>query len=437
MFQLLQSEHHKVMRPLPRSLDPLTDEALTGYVLRLAHRLGVSPGAVTIRTGLTGGRKENALFRVPMRLLHDLDLERIRHFVRTACLSPDEVGRLLTSSLAERYGPLNGKFTPRSSAARMVNGNAWLLTRRPRYCPQCLTGDGSEIQQRHGGAWRLSWRLPPVFACPRHRRLLRINCPACRQPVHAVEMNSIIARPWDEDLHPTQCRTTIAPRTVGRLQPACGAQLAEPAGAGPEIAPDPQTLEHLLGLQRRLLRLLDPAGPAVTPSVGWLIRAADYFADLRALLGLVFLSWPAARSFAATPALAEVLDREAEERLARAAALRDRPGKKHSSRPFTDPPLDPFLMGAVLGIAERLLDASDEEQARELMLPLIHQAGRVDQALSIYLRREAWVSFPLRIVSMNRSKSMMAMGAIIARGPIPKGGGSGARPEGYRRREPR
>ncbi|SEB79336.1 TniQ protein [Streptomyces sp. 2224.1] len=425
------------MRALPRSLDPLPDEALTGYILRLAHRLGVSPGAVAIRTGLTGGRKENVLFRIPMRLLHDLEPEQVRLFSRATRLSPDEIVRLVTSSLASRYGPVNRRFTPRSSAARMVNDNAWLLTRTPRYCPQCLAGDESEIQQRHGGSWRLSWRLPPVFACPRHRRLLRADCPACRQPVHAVEMNSIIARPWDEDLHPTQCRTTIAPRTAGRLQPACGAQLAEPAGAGPEIAPDPQTLEHLLGLQRRLMRLLDLAGPAVTPSVGWLIPAADYFADLRALLGLVFLSWPTARSFAATPALAEALDREAEERLARAAALRDRPGKKHSSRPFTDPPLDPLLMGAVLGIAERLLDAPDEEQARELLLPLVHQASRVDQALSIYLRREAWVSFPLRIVSMNRSKSVMAMGDIIARGPIPKGGGSGPRSEGYRRREPR
>ncbi|WP_282689855.1 MULTISPECIES: TniQ family protein [unclassified Streptomyces] len=425
------------MRPLPRSLDPLPDEALTGYILRLAHRLGTSPGEAAIRTGLTGGRKENVLFRIPMRLLHDLEPEQARLFARATRLSSDEIGRLVTSSLAGRYGPVNKRFTPRSSAARMVNDNAWLLTRTPRYCPQCLTGDGSEIQQRHGGAWRLSWRLPPVFACPRHRRLLRTNCPACRQPVHAVEMNSVIARPWDEDLHPTQCRTTIAPRTVGRLQPACGAPLSEPVGAGPETAVDPQTLDHLLGLQRRLLKLLDPTGPGATPSVGWLIPAADYFADLRALLGLVFLSWPAARSFAATPALAEALEREAEKRLDRAADLRDRPGKKHSSRPFTDPPLDPLLMGAVLGIAERLLDAPNEERARELMLPIIHQASRVDQALSIYLRREAWVSLPLRIVSMNRSKSMMAMGAIIARGPIPKGGGSGARPEGYRRREPR
>ncbi|GAA2959376.1 hypothetical protein [Streptomyces enissocaesilis] len=37
-------------------------------------------------------------------------------------------------------------------------------------------------------------------------------------------------------------------------------------------------------------------------------------------------------------------------------------------------------MGAALGIAERLPDVADGEQARELMLPLVRRAGRVDQA---------------------------------------------------------
>ncbi|MBT2449668.1 TniQ family protein [Streptomyces sp. ISL-43] len=421
------------MRPLPRSLDPLPDETLAGYILRLAHRLGTSPGAVAIRTGLTGHHKENVLFRVPIRLLHHLEPEQIQAFARATRLAPEEVSCLLTSSLAERYGPLSEKFTPRKSAARMVNDNAWLLTRTPRYCPQCLVGDGSQIQQLHGGSWQRSWRLPPVFACTKHRRLLRIGCPTCRQHVHTVEMNSIIARPWDEDLHPTKCRTTAAPRTIGRLQPACGAQLAEPDGALSDELPDVRTLEHLLGLQRRLQDLLDPVGLAMTPCVGWLIPAADYFADLRALLGLVFLSWPVARSFAATPALAEALDHDAEQRHARATVLRGRPGKKRSSRPYTDPPLDPLLMGAVLGIAERLLDADDEEQARERMLPLIHQASNVDYALSFYLRRKAWISFPLRIVAMNHVNHMAPMHKITARGPIPKGGREEPKSKGYRR----
>ncbi|MGW5098841.1 TniQ family protein [Streptomyces nodosus] len=421
------------MRALPRSLDPLPDEMLTGYVLRLAYRLGTSPGAVAVRTGLTVHRKESGLLRVPIRLLHDLEPEQIQTFARAARLAPEEVSCLLTSSLAERYGPLSGKFAPRKSATRMASDNAWLLTRTPRYCPQCLAGDGSEIQQLYGGSWQRLWRLPPVFACAKHRRLLRISCPTCGQPVHTVEMNSIIARPWDEDLHPTQCRTTTAPHTAGRLQPACGVQLAEADGALPEGIPDAQSLEHLLGLQQRLLDLLNPNGPEMTPCVGWLIPAADYFADLRALLGLVFLSWPAARPFAATPALAQALDCDAEQRHARAAILRGRPGKKHSSRPFTDPPLDPLLMGAVLGIAERLLDADDEEQARERMLPLIHQASDLDQALSLYLRRRAWISFPLRIVVMNHFSQMAPMHQIIARGPIPSGCEGMTAEEGYRR----
>ena len=31
------------LNPLPRSLDPLPEEALPGYLLRLAHRLGLTP----------------------------------------------------------------------------------------------------------------------------------------------------------------------------------------------------------------------------------------------------------------------------------------------------------------------------------------------------------------------------------------------------------
>jgi hypothetical protein len=37
---------------LPRSLDPLPDESLPGYVLRLAHRLDRSPARIIELTGL-------------------------------------------------------------------------------------------------------------------------------------------------------------------------------------------------------------------------------------------------------------------------------------------------------------------------------------------------------------------------------------------------
>jgi len=44
------------LNPLPRSLDPPPDEALPGYLLRLAHRLGLAPARIMQLTGLTAGR---------------------------------------------------------------------------------------------------------------------------------------------------------------------------------------------------------------------------------------------------------------------------------------------------------------------------------------------------------------------------------------------
>ena len=41
------------LSPLPRSLDPLPDESLPGYLLRLACRLGLAPARVMQLTGLT------------------------------------------------------------------------------------------------------------------------------------------------------------------------------------------------------------------------------------------------------------------------------------------------------------------------------------------------------------------------------------------------
>jgi hypothetical protein len=47
--------------PLPRSLDPLPAESLPGYVLRLAHRLDMSPGRLAALTGLGNGRRQSSV----------------------------------------------------------------------------------------------------------------------------------------------------------------------------------------------------------------------------------------------------------------------------------------------------------------------------------------------------------------------------------------
>src|SRR6266498_4312312 len=163
------------LRPLPRSLDPLAGESLAGYVLRLAHRLDRAPGRIAVLTGLGRGPiQAGRSMAVPVgRLLH-LDAATVAAFAHATRLSAQEVAGLCLDSMRDRYPPLDLDY--QAAGSRQTNGitglASWVFTQSTRYCPECLAGDGSPIQQAHGGAWRKLWHLPPVFACTLHRRLL-------------------------------------------------------------------------------------------------------------------------------------------------------------------------------------------------------------------------------------------------------------------------
>ena len=118
------------------------------------------------------------------------------------------------------------------------------------------------------------------------------RCPGCGQAVHVrpsvrpsfalLPMMSVAG------LHPAQCRTDLAPVTNGQSAPACcGARLDH---AGPRQHASPE----LLALQGKILRLLDPDGPASTVSAGLPAPPGSYFADLRALGPLACSTRPAA-----------------------------------------------------------------------------------------------------------------------------------------------
>ncbi|KJY16064.1 hypothetical protein VR46_45380, partial [Streptomyces sp. NRRL S-444] len=55
-------------------------------------------------------------------------------------------------------------------------------------------------------------------------------------------------------------------------------------------------------------------GPEHVNSVGWLVPTAQYFTDLRTVATLILMTWPEARTHAATSTLAKILDQEAEQR---------------------------------------------------------------------------------------------------------------------------
>ncbi|GGN30145.1 hypothetical protein GCM10011609_87710 [Lentzea pudingi] len=109
----------------------------------------------------------------------------VETFARATRLSTTEVTALTLASFSARYPPLDPGFSGRQ---RLIHGifvkENWVFSRASRFCPECLAGVGSTIPQQHGGAWDLLWRLPVVFACPTHRRLLQHTCPGCEQPPH-------------------------------------------------------------------------------------------------------------------------------------------------------------------------------------------------------------------------------------------------------------
>ena len=98
-------------------------------------------------------------------------------------LTIDQVDQLGLASLQERY-PLPTEAAKGSGPDRLLLNGRSILVPETRFCPDCLTGDGSPIQESFGGPWRKIWHLPVVFACTKHQRLLEHRCPQCDQLVH-------------------------------------------------------------------------------------------------------------------------------------------------------------------------------------------------------------------------------------------------------------
>ena len=107
-----------------------------------------------------------------------------------------------------------------------------------RFCPECLAGDGSAVQESFGGPWLKAWHLPVVFACSVHQRLLEHRCPDCgtgRPGTRGPAQYAVLPAMRVAGLHPAQCRAELIPSNGGRSLPACcGARLDQARhGRGP------------------------------------------------------------------------------------------------------------------------------------------------------------------------------------------------------------
>ena len=259
-------------RPLGRSLDPLPGESLNGFLLRLSCRLHVSPARLAqlgIVTSATRG--------LSRRLLLDLDTGNLAQFAR---LSVSEAAGLTLVPWADRYPPIARSLR---AAGPRPQADDWLFTPETRYCPRCLAGDGSTVQDELGGCWKLAWHLPVVFACPGHRLPLQAGCPQ-DHPAEAHGRTLLIRLPGDSSLHPARCRQPLpGTGSRGRRRQPCGQRLDQPGTEPARLAPE------ALAFQGRMLAMLDSSYPAED--------AAAYFTDLRVATAILCITWPAARHF--------------------------------------------------------------------------------------------------------------------------------------------
>ena len=179
--------------------------------------------------------------------------------------------------------------------------------------------------------------LPVVFACPAHQRLLEHRCPGCGHAVRAGSGDraspALLPVMRLGGLHPAQCRAVLVPggRSRWTLPRCCGARLDQ-------TRPRRHASPGLLALQDKILRLLDPDGPANSVSAGMLASPASYFADLRALGLLAYSTWPEARHLSPSSEIAAAIDQHV-------ASFRQQEAERQANSPesvarTTPPPLD-------------------------------------------------------------------------------------------------
>lgn len=347
------------MHALPRSLDPLVEESLAGYLLRSAHRLDLTPARLMILTGLL---QASDAAQASASLLIRLPAAARSSFATATRLTQAEVDSLTLATFADRY-PLP-KIISNGPGRSRIRSNPRVFAPVTRYCPRCLAGDGSPIQNAHGGPWRKTWYLPTTFACLDHQLFLADHCPVCLQSIHRSQqgnLRKIVPFPQRAVFNPVECRARS-----GSLQEACGARLD--SCESPRICPD----ETLMGLQYRLLELLYHNGLATVTSCGQPTTPICYFNDLLTLSSLVVSSWPTVRDLASSNAIAAALDRHAEEQHRAIANLSEQSATaQHISRLLDTPPMDAMISAGLLIIADRLLNLTCADDVRDQLQTML------------------------------------------------------------------
>lgn len=151
---------------LPVSIPPRAGEAIDSWLERLADANGLtSAGLVRELVDESG--------HTPRLLTLDPGADVV---ARIAALARIERERVRATTLVAHPGAVDLVGLDSAHARRtfrLVAARGWVWGHGTQLCPACLGQDG---------VWQLTWRLPIVAVCARHRLLLLTTCPGCDRP---------------------------------------------------------------------------------------------------------------------------------------------------------------------------------------------------------------------------------------------------------------
>ena len=162
---------------------------------------------------------------MPVILLAGIPETDSSTFTRMTRLTGAQAAQLGMGTWQERYPPVIASPESKARGARRLDGRL-ILAPATRYCPECLAGDGSAIQESFGGPWLKAWHLPVVFACPVHKRLLEHLCPECGQAIRGRRPGSSAA------LLPAMLAPGCTPPSAARRSPRARDGTQPAAGPG-------------------------------------------------------------------------------------------------------------------------------------------------------------------------------------------------------------
>lgn len=344
-------------RRLPLALAIMKGESLPSYLDRLADHFDVPLGLLYRSVGLAPSLSG------PIRRITGLALPDSMGASLICATSLDHAS--LRDALLASYAGTAFRQAPGRGSGDAIDG--WVHLVGSSCCPSCLasSADGTH------GVWKLSWKLPWLFVCTRHSRLLVSSCPSCGIRLGgAAKDGSTAFALTTVRLKPGCC---IGPRDAGgasRAERICAHDLSTISSpivsSGSRVFQAQKTLEHVLAG-----RPPHVAGVESTPLL--------LLNDLRAICSLL-LRCAEPEDLGSLPVSASgAFQTHVEHRAGLCAHPSSSARRGRRLRAYQHPPRDPTLMAAIVPIALEALTAPSQSDLVERLGPFVDRAQRANK----------------------------------------------------------